>query len=75
MSRFTLGSHQHRWPTSMIQGPEEVHTKDWKRLYSDGTVTNWRQQSTDFFTANAGIKDSTPATKYFDSSLYLKTIV
>src|SRR6266850_1322398 len=47
---------------------------DWKRLYSDGTVTNWLQQSTDFFMANAGIKDFTPASKYFDPSLYLKTI-
>ena len=40
----------------------------------DGTVTNWLQQSTDFFMANAGIKDFTPASKYFDPSLYLKTI-
>jgi NitT/TauT family transport system substrate-binding protein len=49
-------------------------SKDWKRMYSDGTVTNWLQQSTDFFMANAGIKDFTPASKYFDPSLYLKTI-
>jgi NitT/TauT family transport system substrate-binding protein len=47
---------------------------DWKRLYSDGTVTNWLQQSTDFFMASAGIKDFTPASKYFDPSHYLKTI-
>jgi NitT/TauT family transport system substrate-binding protein len=47
---------------------------DWKRLYADGTVTNWLQQSTDFFMASAGIKDFTPASKYFDPSLYLKTI-
>src|SRR6476661_1728970 len=49
-------------------------SRDWKRLYSDGTVTNWLQQSTDFFMASAGIKDFTPASKYFDPSLYLKTI-
>jgi NitT/TauT family transport system substrate-binding protein len=47
---------------------------EWKQLYSDGTVTNWLQQSTDFFMANAGVKDFTPASKYFDPSLYLKTI-
>jgi NitT/TauT family transport system substrate-binding protein len=47
---------------------------DWKRLYSDGTVTNWLQQSTDFFMANAGVNDFTPASQYFDPSLYLKTI-
>ncbi|WP_458757540.1 ABC transporter substrate-binding protein [Afipia sp. TerB] len=49
-------------------------SKDWKRMYSDGTVVNWLQQSTDFFMANAGIKDFTPAKSYFDPSLYLKTI-
>jgi len=49
-------------------------SRDWKRLYSDGTVTNWLQQTTDFFMANAGVKDFTPASKYFDPSLYLKTI-
>ncbi len=42
--------------------------------YSDNTTTNWLQQSTDFFMANVGIKDFTPANKYFDPSLYLKTI-
>ena len=47
---------------------------DWKQLYSDGTVTNWLQQSTDFFMANAGVNDFTPASQYFDPSLYLKTI-
>jgi NitT/TauT family transport system substrate-binding protein len=49
-------------------------SSEWKKLYSDGTVTNWLQQSTDFFMANAGVKDFTPASKYFDPSLYLKTI-
>jgi len=49
-------------------------SNEWKKYYSDGTVTNWLQQTTDFFMANAGIKDATPANKYFDPSLYLKTI-
>lgn len=49
-------------------------SREWKRMYSDGTVTNWLQQTTDFFMANANIKDFTPASKYFDPSLYLKTI-
>jgi NitT/TauT family transport system substrate-binding protein len=48
--------------------------KDWKKLYTDGTVVNWLQQSTDFFMANAGIKDFTPASKYFDPSLYLEAL-
>lgn len=49
-------------------------SQEWKKMYSDGTVTNWLQQSTDFFMANAGVKDFTPASKYFDPGLYLKTI-
>jgi NitT/TauT family transport system substrate-binding protein len=49
-------------------------SRQWSRFYSDGTVVNWLQQTTDFFMANAGIKDFTPANKYFDPSLYLKTI-
>jgi NitT/TauT family transport system substrate-binding protein len=49
-------------------------SQEWKRLYADGSVTRWLQQSTDFFMANAGIKDFTPASEYFDPSLYLKTM-
>ncbi|CCD98927.1 ABC transporter substrate-binding protein [Bradyrhizobium sp. STM 3809] len=48
--------------------------QDWKAKYADGTVTAWLQQSTDFFMANAGIKEFTPASSYFDSSLYLTTL-
>lgn len=47
---------------------------EWKKMYSDGTVTRWLQQTTDFFMANAGVNDFTPASKYFDPSLYLQTI-
>ena len=49
-------------------------SQEWKKLYADGTVTKWLQQSTDFFMANAGIKDFTPASTYFDPSLFLKAI-
>ena len=49
-------------------------SQEWKKMYMDGTVTKWLQQTTDFFMANAGVKDFTPADKYFDPSLYLKTI-
>jgi NitT/TauT family transport system substrate-binding protein len=49
-------------------------SSEWKKLYSDGTVTNWLQQTTDFFMANAGVKEFTPASKYFEPSLYLKAI-
>jgi NitT/TauT family transport system substrate-binding protein len=49
-------------------------SRDWKKLYADGTVTNWLQQSTDFFMANAGVKNFTPAVEYFDTHLYLETV-
>ena len=49
-------------------------SRDWIKYYSDGTVTKWLQQSTDFFMANAGVKEFTPASKYFDPSLYLKAM-
>jgi len=49
-------------------------SQEWKKKYSDGTVTKWLQQTTDFFMANAGVKDFTPASKYFDPSLYLQTM-
>jgi NitT/TauT family transport system substrate-binding protein len=48
--------------------------RDWKKLYADGTVTNWLQQSTDFFMANAGVKNFTAAAEYFDTRLYLETV-
>jgi NitT/TauT family transport system substrate-binding protein len=49
-------------------------SRDWKRLYADGTVTKWLEQVTDFFMANANVKNFTPASKYFDPSLYLSTL-
>ena len=49
-------------------------SQEWKKLYADKTVTNWLQQSTDFFMANAGVKEFTPASNYFDPTLYLKAI-
>jgi NitT/TauT family transport system substrate-binding protein len=71
-------AHYSQTPLTDIQEQfkaQKMYTShDWKQLYSDGTVTNWLQQSTDFFMANAGVKDFTPASKYFDPSLYLKTI-
>lgn len=49
-------------------------SRDWINHYSDGTVTKWLQQSTDFFMANANVTDFTPADKFFDPSLYLKAL-
>ena len=49
-------------------------SKEWKRSYADGTVTNWLQQSTDFFMANAGVTSFTKASEYFDPKIYLDAI-
>jgi NitT/TauT family transport system substrate-binding protein len=46
---------------------------EWKKLYADGTVTNWLQQVTDFFAAVASIPNPVPASRYFDPKLFLDT--
>lgn len=54
---------------------EKVFTAaEWRKMYADGTVTKWLQQVTDFFTGFAKIENPLPASKYFDTSLYLNTI-
>jgi NitT/TauT family transport system substrate-binding protein len=49
-------------------------SREWKRLYSDGTVIKWLQQVSDFFMTDAGVTNPTPARDYFDPTLYLGTI-
>jgi NitT/TauT family transport system substrate-binding protein len=46
---------------------------EWKKLYADGTVTNWLQQVTDFFVKVANIPNPVPASQYFDPKLFLDT--
>jgi NitT/TauT family transport system substrate-binding protein len=46
----------------------------WRPMYADGTVTGWAQQVTDFFVRFGNIANPVPASKYFDTSLYLETI-
>lgn len=54
---------------------EKVFTAaEWRQKYADGTVTKWLQQVTDFFTGFAKIENPVPASKYFDTSLYLNAI-
>ncbi|WP_244069842.1 ABC transporter substrate-binding protein [Bradyrhizobium sp. Ce-3] len=49
-------------------------SREWKRLYADGSVARWLQQVSDFFATEATIATAAPATQYFDPSLYLSTI-
>ncbi|HVE49073.1 MAG TPA: ABC transporter substrate-binding protein [Casimicrobiaceae bacterium] len=49
-------------------------SSEWRKLYADGTVTAWLQQVTDFFVRFGNIQNAVPASKYFDTSLYLETV-
>jgi NitT/TauT family transport system substrate-binding protein len=49
-------------------------SKQWAKLYADGTVAKWLQQVTDFFVDFAHIPDPVPASKYFDPKLYLAAV-
>ena len=44
---------------------------EWRKLYADGTVTNWLQQVTDFFASTGNIPNPIPASQYFDPSIYM----
>ncbi len=47
-------------------------TAEWKKLYSDGTVTGWLQQVTDFFGRSSNTPNLQPASQYFDPTLFLQ---
>ena len=40
-------------------------------LFSDGSVTKWLQQVTDFFATTGNIPNPIPASQYFDPSIYM----
>ncbi|MCP6769167.1 hypothetical protein NL529_30405, partial [Klebsiella pneumoniae] len=44
---------------------------EWHKLYSEGTVTKWLQQVTDFFVSTGNIPNPIPASQYFDPSIYM----
>lgn len=56
-------------------GAQKMFTSaEWAKMYSDGTVTKWLQQVTDFFTEFAKIPNAVPASQYFDPKIYLSTV-
>jgi NitT/TauT family transport system substrate-binding protein len=56
-------------------GAQKMFTAaEWRKLFADGTVTNWLQQVTDFFVRFGNISNPVPASKYFDPSLYIETV-
>jgi NitT/TauT family transport system substrate-binding protein len=60
--------------TESIRAQKMFTSREWKRLYADGTVVKWLQQVSDFFVADAKVTGATPASEYFDPSLYLSVI-
>jgi len=60
--------------TEALKAQKMFSSREWKRLYSDGTVVKWLQQVSDFFMADAGTPATTRASEYFDPKLYLGTI-
>jgi NitT/TauT family transport system substrate-binding protein len=57
-----------------LKAQKMFSSREWKRLYSDGTVVKWLQQVSDFFMTGAGVANPKPATEYFDASLYLAVV-
>jgi NitT/TauT family transport system substrate-binding protein len=60
--------------TESLRAQKMFTSREWKRLYADGTVVRWLQQASDFFMADAKVSDASPASEYFDPSLYLSVI-
>lgn len=56
-------------------GAQKMFTsKEWAKLYADGTATKWMQQVTDFFVDFANIPNAVPASQYFDPKIYLDIV-
>jgi NitT/TauT family transport system substrate-binding protein len=60
--------------TESFRAEKLFTSREWKRLYSDGTVVKWLQQVTDFFMTDAKVTNYVLASKYFDPSLYLSAV-
>jgi NitT/TauT family transport system substrate-binding protein len=49
-------------------------TAVWRRLYSNGTITEWLQQVSDFYTRVGKIENPVAAAQYFDPSIFLSVV-
>ena len=47
-------------------------SKEWAKMFQDGTVTGWLQQVTDFYVSVGGIDNPVPAEEYFVPDLYVE---
>jgi NitT/TauT family transport system substrate-binding protein len=55
-------------------GQKVFSSKEWARLYSDGTVTKWLDQVTEFYISVGGISNPVRAKDYFVPNLYLDVL-
>jgi NitT/TauT family transport system substrate-binding protein len=60
--------------TESFRAQKLFSSREWKRLYADGTVVKWLQQASDFFTEEGNVQKPIPASEYFAPSLYLQTV-
>lgn len=49
-------------------------SREWVRLYRDGTVARWLQQVTDFYASLGRIENPIPALDYFTPDLYFESL-
>jgi NitT/TauT family transport system substrate-binding protein len=49
-------------------------TPVWRRLYTSGTIVEWLQQVTDFYTRVGKIENPLTAAQYFDPSIFLSVV-
>ena len=57
-----------------LKAQKMFSSREWRRLYSDGTVVKWLQQVSDFFMTETSAANSIRAIDYFDPELYLSTV-
>lgn len=59
---------------TMYKAEKVFAAKDWVGRYKDGTVTKWLQHVTDVYVALGAMQNPTPASTYFDPTLYLGVV-
>lgn len=57
-----------------VKASKYYSAAEWRAKYADGTVANWLQQVTDFFTASANIQNALTAKQYFDSTIFTREV-
>jgi NitT/TauT family transport system substrate-binding protein len=59
---------------TMYKAEKAFTSKEWVSRYKDGTVRKWLQHVTDVYVALGAMQNPTPASTYFDPSLYLGVV-